>query len=140
MYLNKIFKAKSLTESEKIKVVKAFDRASNVKEVKLTKVLPAAPASIQMNDSTLPVVVSTNLPVKVTTFGQYMGTDKVLDLVAAPVAAASSYVWELPTGVTPIYGTAGTPVVKFYLVFSKIKIIRFNANESNYIAKNWQWD
>lgn len=38
LYLNKIFKAKSLTESEKIKVVKAFDRASNVKEVKNTYV------------------------------------------------------------------------------------------------------
>jgi hypothetical protein len=38
LYVNKIFKAKSLTESEKIKVVKAFDRASNVKEVKNTYV------------------------------------------------------------------------------------------------------
>lgn len=93
------------------------------KEVKLTKVLPAAPASIQMNDSTLPVVVATNLPVKVTTFGQYMGTDKVLDLVAAPVAAASSYIWELPTGVTPIYGTASTPVVKYYSVYPFINTI-----------------
>jgi hypothetical protein len=38
LYVNKIFKAKSLTESEKIKVVKAFDRASNVREVKNTYV------------------------------------------------------------------------------------------------------
>lgn len=36
LYMNKIFKAKSLTESEKIKVVKAFDRNTNVKEVKNT--------------------------------------------------------------------------------------------------------
>jgi hypothetical protein len=34
--MNKIFKAKSLTESEKIKVVKAFDRNSTVTEVKNT--------------------------------------------------------------------------------------------------------
>ena len=34
LYMNKIFKAKSLTESQKVKVVSAFDRASNVKEVK----------------------------------------------------------------------------------------------------------
>lgn len=93
------------------------------KEVKLTKSLPAAPASIQMNDSTLPVVVATNLPVKVTTFGQYMGTDRVLDLVATPVAAASSYVWELPTGVTPNYGTAGTPVVRLYSVYPFVSTI-----------------
>lgn len=36
LYMNKIFKAKSLTESEKIKVVKAFDRNSTVTEVKNT--------------------------------------------------------------------------------------------------------
>lgn len=36
LYMNKIFKAKSLTESQKIKVVKAFDRATSVKEVKNT--------------------------------------------------------------------------------------------------------
>lgn len=36
LYMNKIFKAKSLSESEKIQVVKAFDKASSVKEVKNT--------------------------------------------------------------------------------------------------------
>jgi hypothetical protein len=35
LYTNKIFKAKSLTESEKVKVLSAFDKAVNVKEVKL---------------------------------------------------------------------------------------------------------
>jgi hypothetical protein len=35
LYTNKIFKAKSLTESEKVKVLSAFDKATNVKEVKL---------------------------------------------------------------------------------------------------------
>jgi len=34
LYMNKLFKAKSLTESQKVKVVGAFDRASSVKEVK----------------------------------------------------------------------------------------------------------
>jgi hypothetical protein len=34
LYMNKIFKAKSLNESQKKRVVTAFDRASNVKEVK----------------------------------------------------------------------------------------------------------
>ena len=36
LYMNKIFKAKSLTESQKIQVVKAFDKAASVKEVKNT--------------------------------------------------------------------------------------------------------
>lgn len=35
LYTNKIFKAKNLTESEKVKVLNAFDKAANVKEVKL---------------------------------------------------------------------------------------------------------
>jgi len=35
LYTNKIFKAKNLTESEKIKVLNTFDKATNVKEVKL---------------------------------------------------------------------------------------------------------
>jgi hypothetical protein len=36
LYMNKIFKSKALTESQKIKVVKAFDRSNNVEEVKNT--------------------------------------------------------------------------------------------------------
>jgi S-DNA-T family DNA segregation ATPase FtsK/SpoIIIE len=35
LYVNKIFKAKNLTESQKVKVLEAFDEADNVKEVKL---------------------------------------------------------------------------------------------------------
>jgi hypothetical protein len=36
LYMNKLFKSKSLTESEKVKVINSLDRATNVKEVKLT--------------------------------------------------------------------------------------------------------
>ena len=35
LYSNKIFKAKNLTETQKVKVLGAFDKATNVKEVKL---------------------------------------------------------------------------------------------------------
>jgi hypothetical protein len=35
LYTNKIFKAKNLTESQKVKVLTAFDKAETVKEVKL---------------------------------------------------------------------------------------------------------
>ena len=34
LYTNKIFKAKSLNEAQKVKVLKAFDKATNVKDVK----------------------------------------------------------------------------------------------------------
>jgi hypothetical protein len=36
LYMNKLFKSKSLNESEKVKVIKAFDRAASVREVKNT--------------------------------------------------------------------------------------------------------
>jgi hypothetical protein len=35
LYVNKIFKAKNLTESQKLKVVKTFDKATSAKEAKL---------------------------------------------------------------------------------------------------------
>jgi len=36
LYVNKIFKAKNLSESQKTKVINAFDRATSVKEVENT--------------------------------------------------------------------------------------------------------
>ena len=84
-----------------------------VKTVALTKALPAAPTAIKMTDATLPVPVS-GIPTAVTSFAKYMGTNSVLTLTPAAVPVASSYVWELPTGVNPVLGTAGTPVVKNY--------------------------
>jgi hypothetical protein len=35
LYVNKIFKAKNLTESQKLKVIASFDKATNVKEAKV---------------------------------------------------------------------------------------------------------
>ena len=35
LYTNKIFKSKNLSESQKVKVLEAFDKASTVKEAKL---------------------------------------------------------------------------------------------------------
>jgi hypothetical protein len=35
LYTNKIFKSKNLTESQKVKILETFDKATNVKEVKL---------------------------------------------------------------------------------------------------------
>ena len=77
-----------------------------VKTVSLTKVLPTAPTAIVMN--------AAGSTTAVTSFAKYMGTNGVLTLTPSAVPVATSYVWELPTGVNPVLGTAGTPVVKNY--------------------------
>jgi hypothetical protein len=77
-----------------------------VKTVALTKVLPTAPSAI--------VMTASGSATAVTSFAKYMGTNEVLTLTPTAVPVASSYVWELPTGVNPVLGTAGTPVVKNY--------------------------
>ena len=55
LYTNKIFKAKNLTESQKVKVLEAFDKAASVKEAKLVfETLSSgltAPAKKPMNES-----------------------------------------------------------------------------------------
>lgn len=57
----------------------------------LTISLPAAPDSLVMTDG----VTST----PITSFAKYMGTTTILKLTAELVATATSYEWELPTGV-----------------------------------------
>ena len=56
LYVNKIFKAKNLNESQKLKVVKAFDKAESAKEAKLvyeslSDTFAAAPAKQQIKES-----------------------------------------------------------------------------------------
>ena len=56
MYVNKIFKARNLSESQKTKVVSAFDRASSVKEVEntfrtLSESISAAPKKSSLKES-----------------------------------------------------------------------------------------
>ena len=69
------------------------------KTLALTKVLPTAPASITMTDP-----LSATPSAAITSFAAYMGTSKVLKLTAALSTTATSYVWELPTGVTQLSG------------------------------------
>lgn len=81
-----------------------------VKTVTLTKALPVAPASITMTNGTTTTAI--------TTFAPYMGTNTVLTLTPAVVTEATSYVWELPTGVNPVLGTVvGTPTVRLYSTY-----------------------
>jgi hypothetical protein len=56
LYVNKIFKAKNLTESQKVQVIASFDKATNVKEAKvvfesLQATLTAAPAKKAIKES-----------------------------------------------------------------------------------------
>jgi len=56
LYVNKIFKAKNLNESQKLKVVKAFDKAESAKEAKLvyeslSETFTATPAKQQIKES-----------------------------------------------------------------------------------------
>jgi len=80
-----------------------------VKTIALTKALPAAPAAITMTNGTTTTAI--------TTFAPYMGTNTVLTLTPTAVTEASSYVWELPTGVNPVLGTVVSTTVRLYAVY-----------------------
>ena len=92
-----------------VQTVNAAGCRGAVKTVALTKALPVAPASIAMTNGSSTTAI--------TTFAPYMGTNTVLTLTPAAVTEANSYVWELPTGVNPVLGTAGTPTVRLYAVY-----------------------
>jgi hypothetical protein len=89
-----------------VAAVNAAGCNSIAKVLALTKALPTAP-TLKMTDASLPIPVS-GIPTAVTSFAKYMGTPTVLTLTATPVATATSYVWELPTGVTLLSGATTT--------------------------------
>jgi hypothetical protein len=74
--------------------------SSAPKSVALTKALPAAPTTLVMTEGTSTAAI--------TSFAKYMGTSTVLNVTAGPLVGASSYVWELPTGVTLLSGATTT--------------------------------
>jgi len=94
------------------------------KTLAITAVLPAAPAAIKMTDALLPLKnvtvggVTTPTAVALTSFAPYMGQATELTLTATPVAAASSYVWELPTGVNLLnLGAVTSTDQQFYSLY-----------------------
>ena len=97
------------------------------KTLAVSKVLPTAPAGIKMYDDSLPVNATTLLPVAVTTFGQYMGTNKVLRLVATPSLTATSYQWELPEGVNQLSGGNTNEITVNFLGVT-------SSNTTNYLS------
>ena len=88
-----------------------------LKSLAITAVLPAAPAAIKMTDALLLVPVS-GIATAVTSFAKYMGQSTELALTATAVAAATSYVWELPTGVNLLNkGAVSNTTTLFYGVY-----------------------
>ncbi|CAN1565056.1 Secretion system C-terminal sorting domain [Flavobacteriaceae bacterium] len=83
------------------------------KVLAITKALPAAPSAIKMTDASMTVPVS-GVATAVTSYAKYMGSTTPLTLTATAVAAASSYVWELPAGVSISSGTVGSSYVRYF--------------------------
>lgn len=73
--------------------------AKTAKLKKLTAALPLAPATVKLTNpaSATPTAAITNI-------SRFVGTPTVLTVTAGISAAASSYSWELPEGVTQISG------------------------------------
>ena len=96
------------------------------KSITLTKVLPTAPAGIKMTDAALPVPAS-GIATAVTSFAKYMGTDRVVTLTATASATATSYDWELPTGVNQLSGGNSNIITVNFLGIT-------SSNTSNYTS------
>jgi hypothetical protein len=75
---------------------------SVAKTLTLTKALPAAPTTLTLTDGITTTAI--------TNISKYIGTSTVLKLTTGAVATATSYEWELPTGVnrTDASGTNST--------------------------------
>jgi hypothetical protein len=100
-----------------VQVIGANGCPGTPKTLALKVTLPAAPAFKMLNN---PVVLSAaGAPVAVTSFGEYMGTNTTLNLTVTPpaVTTATSYVWELPTGVNPVLGSVVSTTTKYYLIY-----------------------
>jgi len=89
-----------------VQAVNAGGCPGAIKSLPITAVLPAAPSAIKMTNGVTATAI--------TSFAKYMGTSTELTVTATVAAGASSYIWELPTGVNLNKGAAGTPVVKLY--------------------------
>jgi hypothetical protein len=106
-----------------VQAVNAAGCASPARTLALTKALPSAPLRITMTNpaSATPTTAITN-------FGRFIGQPTVLTLTATPVATATSYVWNLPAGVTQLSGgTTNEITVNFanYVATSSAPIVTY---------------
>jgi hypothetical protein len=128
--INVKFSASNDTSSLNIAVksVNALGCNSLPKVLILTRASSVAPANIKMNNG---------LDTKaITSFDKYMGTNTVLRLSSAVSVTSTSYVWELPTGVTRVTSlTDLTPITDLETTGTEI-FVTFNgvtsSNSFNY--------
>lgn len=119
-----------------VQAVNANSCAGPLRSINISKALPIAPSAIRMTNAATPLPVS-GIPVSLTTFAPFMGTNTELTLTAIPSATATSYVWELPTGVVVTNGSA-TTVSGVTSSTSNIITVNFSgvtaANTFNYLT------
>jgi hypothetical protein len=96
---NNVTSGAGLIGNLSVQAVNASGCNSVAKTLALSKALPKAPTTLKMFD-----LNSSSPTTAVTKFSKYMGTSKVLTLTAAVSADATSYTWELPSGVTQLSG------------------------------------
>ncbi|MFZ4679580.1 MAG: T9SS type A sorting domain-containing protein [Flavobacterium sp.] len=94
---------------------------SVAKTVTLTKALPTAPSSLTLTNGVTTTAI--------TNISKYMGTNTVLKLTSGTVATATSYEWELPTGVNRTDGS-GTNSTLPYIYVNLLGVT--SANTFNY--------
>ena len=118
-----------------VQAVNASGCAGTAKSITVSKVLPTAPSAIRMTNAALPLV--NGLATAITSFARYMGTNTELMLTATPAATATSYVWELPTGVNVTNGSA-TNIAGVISSTSNVITVNFsgvtNTNTYNYLS------
>ncbi len=98
VHYNNVPSGAGIVGSISVRAINANGCAGKARSITISKALPVAPTAIVMTDATLPLPAS-GIATAITTFAPYMGTTKELTLTARPSVTATSYVWELPTGV-----------------------------------------
>jgi hypothetical protein len=107
-----------------VKAVNDNGCPSKAKTLALTKALPAAPAAVKMTNGVTTTAI--------TNFGKYIGYSTELTLTATAVAAASSYVWELPTGVNQVSGgNSNVITVNFLNVPNGVTVLQIGCKSQN---------
>ncbi len=104
--------------------------AKTAKLKKLTAALPLAPTTVKLTDPASPTVSILNI-------SKYVGTSTELTVTASASAAASSYLWELPDGVTQMSGgNSNVITVNFQNVAPGPKIIYIGVKAVNGIGSS----
>ena len=121
----------------KVQSVNASGCASSFKaSASFSRLLPTAPATIKLTNSALPLPMS-GVAVAITNISPYMGTTTELTLTAKPSLTATSYVWELPTGVN-VTNSSATTFEGVTSSTSNIITVNFlgvtNSNTYNYLS------